>query len=105
MGGGWSRWRFWGRLCRRFLCRRVWLSMRLPVWFPAFCGFLLFQQGLHAAHGPPYSIGGGVLNPVAAVVAGLPTLGGLPELAPQTLRTVIQTTADEFLRRGLDLFL
>ena len=79
--------------------------MRLLIWPPAFGGFFPFQQSFHAAHGSPYSISGSVLDPVAAVVAGLPTLGGLPELAPQTLRTVIQTTADEFLRRGLDLFL
>jgi len=79
--------------------------MRLPVWFPAFGSFFPFQQSFHAAHGPPYSISGSVLDPVATVVAGLPTLGSLPKLTPQTLRTIIQTTADEFLRRGLDLFL
>ena len=79
--------------------------MRLLVWPPAFGGFFLFQQSLHTAHGPPYSIGSSVLDLVPAVVAGLPTLGGLPELAPQTLRSLVQTTADEFLRRGLDLFL
>ena len=79
--------------------------MRLLMWFPAFGGFFLFQQSLHAAHGPPYSIGGSVLDPVAAVVAGLPTLGGLTELAPQAFRTVIQTTADKFLRCGLDFLL
>ena len=79
--------------------------MRLPVWFPAFSGFFLFQQSFHAAHGPPHPIGSGVLDPVAAVVAGLPTLCCLTELAPQTLRTVIQTTADKLLRRGLDFFL
>ena len=79
--------------------------MRLPVWFPAFSGFFLFQQSFHAAHGPPHSIGGSVLDPVAAVVAGLPTLGGLTELAPQALRTVIQPTADKLLGRGLNFFL
>ena len=50
-------------------------------------------------------MGGGVLDPVTAVVAGLPPLGSLPELAPQALRTVIQPTADKLLRRGLDFFL
>ena len=79
--------------------------MRLPVWFPAFSGFFLFQQSFHAAHGPPYSIGSSVLDPITAVVTGLPPLGGLTELASQTLRSIVQTLADEFLRRGLDLFL
>ena len=78
--------------------------MRLLVWPPAFGGFFLFQQSLHTAHGPPYSIGSSVLDLVPAVVAGLP-LGSLPELAPQTLRTVIQPTANKLLWRGLDLFL
>ena len=50
-------------------------------------------------------MGGGILDPVAAVVTGLPPLGCLPELAPQALRTVIQPTADKFLRRALDFFL
>ena len=79
--------------------------MRLLIWFSSLGGSFPFQQSFHAAHGPPYSISGSVLDPVAAVVAGLPTLGGLPELAPQTLRTVIKTTANKLLRRGLDLFL
>ena len=56
-------------------------------------------------HGPPHSISGSVLDPVAAVVTGLPPLGGLPELTSQTLRAVIQTTANKLLRRGLDFFL
>jgi hypothetical protein len=42
---------------------------------------------------------------VAAVVVGLPTLGGVPELAPQAFRPVIQPTADKFFRRGLDFLL
>ncbi len=50
-------------------------------------------------------MGGGVLDPVAAIVAGLPPLGGLPELAPQALRTVIQPTADKLFGCRLDFFL
>lgn len=50
-------------------------------------------------------MGGGVLDPVAAVVAGLSPLGSLPELAPQALRSVIQSTADKLFGRGLDFFL
>ena len=105
MGRGWSRWRFWGRLCCRSLRRRIWLCMRLLIWPPALGDSFPFQQSFHAAHGPPHSIGSGVLDPVAAVVAGLSLLGSLPELASQTLGSVIQTTANKFLRRGLDFFL
>ena len=50
-------------------------------------------------------MGGGVLDPVTAVVAGLSPLGSLPELAPQAFRTVIQPTANKFFGRGLDFFL
>ena len=79
--------------------------MRLLIWSPAFGDSFPFQQSFHAAHGPPHSIGSGVLDPVAAVVAGLSLLGSLPELASQTLGSVIQTTANKFLRRSLDFFL
>ena len=48
--------------------------------------------------------GGGVLDPVAAVVAGLPPLGCLSELAPQAFCPVIQPTADKFLRRSFSFF-
>ena len=99
----WGFRRWW--LCRDLLRGRVWLSMRLHVWVPAFGSFFPFQQSLHATHGPPYSIGGSVLDPVTAVVAGLSTLGGLPELAPQTLRVVIQATADNLFGCRLDFFL
>ena len=54
---------------------------------------------------PACGAGGGVLDPVATVVAGLPPLGCLPKLAPQAFRPVIQPTADKFLGRGLDFFL
>ena len=50
-------------------------------------------------------MGGGVLDPVAAIVAGLSPLGSLPELAPQAFRTVIQPTADNLFWCGLDFFL
>ena len=50
-------------------------------------------------------MGGGVLDPVAAVVAGLSPLGSLPELAPQAFRTVIQPTADNLFWCGLGFFL
>ncbi len=78
---------------------------RLLVRQPVPGGFFLLQQSLHPAPCLIDPTGGGVLDPVAAVVAGLSTLGGLPELAPQALRTVIQPTADKLPGRGLDFFL
>ena len=49
-------------------------------------------------------MGGGILNLVTAVVAGLSALGCLPELAPQAFRTIIQPTADKLFWYGLDFF-
>ena len=68
-------------------------------------GLFLLQKRFHPTPRLIGPAGGGVLDPVAAVVAGLPTLGSLPELAPQAFRTVIQPTADKLLRRSLDFFL
>ena len=68
-------------------------------------GLFSLQQSLHPAPCLIDPTGGGVLNPVAAVVAGLSPLGGLSELATQALRSVIQPTADKFLGRGLNFFL
>jgi hypothetical protein len=49
--------------------------------------FPLFQKRLHATLGatfhPPRPASGGILDSVAAVVIGLPMLGGIPKLAPQ----------------------
>ena len=79
--------------------------MVAAVIHPALGGLFLLQKGLYPAPGLIGPMGGGILDPVAAVVTGLPPLGCLPELAPQALRTVIQPTADKFLRRALDFFL
>ena len=99
----WGR-RRW-RICRYLLRRWVCGSARLPVRLLALGGLFLLQQSFHTAPRLIGPTGGGVLDPVAAVVAGLPTLGSLPELAPQAFRTVIQPTADKLLRRSLDFFL
>ena len=48
---------------------------------------------------------GGVLDLVAAIVAGLTPLGGLPKLAAQALRTVIQAVANELFGYCLNFFL
>ena len=104
----------WGPFCRglrwRWICRRLlhgWVrsGVRFPVRLPALGGLFLLQKSLHPVLCLIGPTGGGVLDPVAAVVAGLPPLGSLPELAPQAFRPVIQPTADKLLGRGLDFFL
>ena len=99
----WNFWRWW--ICRRLLGWWRIGGACLPILFPAPGGLFLLQQSLYPASRLIGSTGGGVLNLVAAVVAGLPPLGSLPELAPQAFRTVIQPTADKLLGRGLDFFL
>ena len=98
---GFRRW----RVCRDLLRGSVCGGARLPILLPALGGLFLLQQSLYPASRLIGSTGGGVLDSVAAVVAGLSTLGGLTELAPQAFRTVIQPTADKLFRRGLDFFL
>ena len=79
--------------------------MQLPVCLPALGGLFLLQKSLYPAPCLIASTGGGVLDLVAAVVAGLPPLGSLPELAPQAFCPLIQPTADKLLRCSLDFFL
>ena len=95
----WHRW-----ICRDLLCRWGCGGARLPILLPALGGLFLLQKSLHPAPGLIGTTGGSVLDPVAAVVAGLPPLDGLPELAPQAFRTVIQTTANKLFRRRCNLF-
>ena len=102
MGRG-MLWRWW--ICRRLLGWWRIGGACLPILFPAPGGLFLLQKSLHPAPGLIGPTGGGVLDPVAAVVAGLSPLGCLPELAPQALRTIVQPTADKLLRRGLDFLL
>ena len=103
-----------GPLCRdlrgRWVCRNLLGRWQIggapfPVLFLASGGLFLLQKRLHPASCLIGPTGGGVLDPVTAVVAGLSPLGGLPELAPQALRTIIQPTADKLLRRSRDFFL
>lgn len=94
-----------GRPCRGLRGRRRIRGVRLLVRQLISGGLFLLQQSLHTAPRLICPTGGGILDPVAAVVAGLSPLGSLPELAPQALRTVIQPTADKLLGRGLDFFL
>ncbi len=81
--------REWRRICRDFLCGRVRNSVRLSVLLPALGGLFLFQQSFHTAPRLIGPTGGGILDLVTAVVAGLPPLGGLSELATQAFSSVI----------------
>ena len=99
----WGFWRW--RVCRDLLRGSVCGGARLPILLPALGGLFLLQQSFHTAPRLIGPTGGGVLDPVAAVVAGLSPLGGLSELSPQAFRTIIQPTADKYLGRGLDFFL
>ena len=76
--------------------------MRLLLLQSVLAGF--FQQNFHTAPRLICSTGGGILDPVAAIVAGLSALGCLPELAPQALRSVIQPTANKLFRRSFSFF-
>ena len=79
--------------------------MRRSVRFSFPGSFFLLQKILNFTLSPPHPADSGVLDPVAAIVAGLPPLGGLPGLAPQAFRAIIQPTADKLFRRSLDFFL
>ena len=97
---GFRRW----RVCRDLLRGSVCGGARLPILLPALGGLFLLQQSFHTAPRLIGPTGGGILNPAAAVVAGLSTLGGLTELAPQAFRTIIQPTADKLFRRSFSFF-
>ena len=98
-----SRRFLWGRICWRLLGRR-WICRgeRVPVRYPCLALFPLFQQRFYPALCSPHTADSGILDPVAAVVISLPTLGGIPKLTTQTLRPIVQPTADKFLGRGFD---
>ncbi len=63
------------------------------------------QGAVEAASRLLYARGGRVLDLVAAVSILLALLGGVAELAPQTLCPILQPLADERFWRGLDLLL
>ncbi len=98
-----------GRLCLRSRCRNVRLrgvrrgGSALGAAVPA--GLFLLQETFDPPCRPPCPASGSILDPVAAVVIGPPSLGSVPKLAPQALGPVLQTMADEGFRRGLDFLL
>ena len=93
-----------GRLCQGLRRRRQIRGARPFVRRLIPGGLFLLQQSLHTAPRLICSTGSGILDSVAAVVAGLSPLGSLPELTAQALRSIIQTAANKLFRCGLDFF-
>ena len=91
-----------------------WICLRPRFWSGRFLGWgmalgaipsvslFLLQKILYPTLGPPRRTNGGILDPVAAVVIGLPMLGGIPKLAPQAFCAIVQPSADKLFRRCLD---
>lgn len=77
---------------------RLLRAIRLPAVFP-------FQQIRYPAPDEAPAGNSGVFDFVAAIIAGLSPLAGFPKLAPQALRTVIQTAPEKLLGNGLPFLL
>ena len=82
--------------------RRVCLGWGAVLGSIPLASLFLLQKVLYPALGPPRPTNGGILDPVAAVVIGLPTLGCIPKLAPQALCPIVQPTADKLFGCGFD---
>ncbi len=95
---GWGR-----RSLRPRLWRRGFLGWSAVLGSIPLTSLFLLQKVLYPALGPPHSASGSIFDPVAAVVIGLPTLGSIPELAPEAFRSIVQPTADKLFGRGFDL--
>lgn len=89
--GGRFHWRFLWRGWIRFLV-------------PASIAFFLLQQLFNAPLSPAAALPGGVLHLVAAVAVPLALLGGITELAMQSLGAIQKAAPKQFLRRGLGFF-
>lgn len=100
---------FWqiraGIISRGRLCRSFWQRGGAGISALDSVRSFLLQQLFNTTFSPAAASPGGVLDLFAAVVVPLTPLGGIPELAAQTLRSVIQPTADKFFGCGLDFFL
>lgn len=97
--------RFRGQLCgglRGCKCiGSVWFRVQQSI----LGGLSLLQQSLHTTSDLMCPTGSSVFDLIAAVVAGLPSLGSLPELTAQALCSVIQPTTNKLFRYGLDFLL
>ena len=94
---GWGR-----RSLRPRLWRRGFLGWGAILGSIPFASLFLLQKVLYSTLGPPHSANSGILDPVTAVVIGLPTLGSIPKLAPQAFCSIVQPTADKLFRGGFD---
>ena len=106
-------WRSRCRVCLRWerrslrprLRRRGFLGWGAVLGSIPLASLFLLQKVLYPTLGPPRSTSGGILDPVAAVVIGLPTLGSIPKLAPQAFCPIVQPTADKLFGCGFDFLL
>ena len=94
---GWGR-----RSLRPWLWRRGFLGRGAVLGSIPLTSLFLFQKALYSTLDPPRSANSRILDPVAAVVIGLPTLGSIPELAPQAFCPIVQSTADKLFGRRFD---
>ena len=72
----------------------------LPLRPPVSAAPFLLQQLFNPSRCLTASSPGGVLDLIAAVLAGLPPLGSFPKLAPKALRSIVQPTAQKLLGGG-----
>ena len=89
-----------GGIRRRFSLRKIGEGNRFRLRTPVPAASFLLQQLFNAALRPTGPAPGGILNPVVTVIIPLPPLAGVPKLAPETLRSIVQPTAQELLWGG-----
>ena len=89
-----------GGIRRRFSLRKIGEGNRFRLRTPVPAASFLLQQLFNAALRPTGPAPGGILNPVATIIIPLPPLAGVPKLAPETLRSIVQPTAQELLWGG-----
>lgn len=84
-----------GGIRRRFSLRKIGEGNRFRLRTPVPAASFLLQQLFNAALRPTGPAPGGILNPVATVIIPLTPLAGLPELAMEPFRSIVQPTAQK----------
>lgn len=87
-----------GRIRRSFSLRKIGVRNRLCC--PASAEPHLFQQFFCSTFCPATPAPSGVLDLVAAIIVPLASLAGITELATESLRSIIQPTAQKLLGGG-----
>ena len=85
---------------RRFSFREIGGGNRLRLWPPVPAAPFLLQQLFNAALCSTAPAPGGILNLVAAIIVPLASLAGVTELATESLRSIVQPTAQKLLGGG-----